>query len=87
MTEADLDDFGGIRIAWTYPHADAFNVTYWIVGRPGSHGIEAASPSFSIPDPEPGVTYGFQVQACQKHFLARSTCTPGSNSVAVATAG
>ncbi len=86
MTEADLDDFGGIQIAWTYPHADAFNVTYWIVGRPGSHGIEAASPSFSIPDPEPGVTYGFQVQACQKHFLARSTCTPGSNSVAVATA-
>lgn len=85
MTEADLDGMGGIQVAWQYPHADAYNVTYWIAGRPGIHETEAAGPSFTIPDPEPGVTYGFQVQACQKHFLARSTCTPGSNSAAVRT--
>ena len=85
MTEADLDSTGSIQITWTYPNADAYNVSYWIVGRPGGYGIEAASPHLTIPDPEPGVTYGFQVQACQKHLLARSTCTPNSNSVAVST--
>lgn len=85
MTEADLDGLGGIQVAWTYPHADAYNVTYWIVGRPDRYETEAAGPRFTIPDPVPGVTYGFQVQACQKHFLGRSTCTPGSDSVAVST--
>ena len=85
VTEADLDGMGGIQVAWRSPHADAFNVNYWIVGRPGTFGTEAAGPHFTIPDPVPGVTYGFRVQACQKHFLGRSTCTHGSNSVAVST--
>jgi hypothetical protein len=83
VTDASVDIAGGIEIAWKSPHADAYNVSYWIAGRSGTYTIEAAVPSFALPDPEPGATYGFQVQACVKHFLARSTCTPRSNSVAV----
>jgi hypothetical protein len=86
MTEAKQDPDGTVEVTWQYPNADGYNVAYWIVGRPGHQNTEVARPHFTLPAPERDAVYGFQVQACVKHFLARSTCTPGSNSVAVHTA-
>jgi len=84
VTRANQQPDGTVELAWRYPvRADAFNVSYWVVGRRGTASYEVATPRFTLPDPEPGQTYGFEVQACQKHLLARSTCTRNSNSVAV----
>ncbi|MFI9385738.1 hypothetical protein [Kutzneria sp. NPDC052558] len=86
LTQAAQRPDGVIELSWRYPNrADAFNVSYWVVGRRGTASYEVATPHFTLPAPEPHETYGFQVQACQKHLLARSTCTPNSNSVAVTT--
>ncbi|QUQ71284.1 hypothetical protein JJ691_90690 [Kutzneria sp. CA-103260] len=86
ITSASQQPDGTIQLTWRYPtRADAFNVSYWVIGQRGTTSYETAAPHFVLPDPVPGVTYGFRVQACQKHFLARSTCTRNSNSVAVTT--
>jgi hypothetical protein len=80
------DGDGNIQVDWRYTGtADAYNVTYWVVGQPETPGVEAARTHFVFDRPRPGVTYGFQVQACRKHFLGRSTCTGFSNAVAVRT--
>jgi hypothetical protein len=87
VTSASQRPDGTIQLTWRYPtRADAFNVSYWVIGQRGTTSYEAAAPRFVLPDPAPGATYGFRVQACQKHFLARSVCTHNSNSVAVTTA-
>jgi hypothetical protein len=88
LTSVVRDDNGDLQVDWKYTGAaDAYNVTYWVVGRPGVLSIEAARTHFVFDHPEPGVTYGFQIQACRKHFLGRSKCTPNSNAVAVSTPG
>ena len=86
LTTATQDSSGAIQLEWQYPSADAFNVNYWIDGRPTSGGTEVARSHFTMADPVRGVVYGFSVQACVKHFLHPSTCSPGSAAVAVRTA-
>jgi len=84
LTSVVQDRTGILQLDWRYfGPADAYNVTYWVVGRPGALGTESAHTHFVLDRPEPGVIYGFQIQACQKHFLARSTCTAYSNAVAL----
>ncbi|GAA3433217.1 hypothetical protein GCM10018954_028200 [Kutzneria kofuensis] len=85
LTSVVQDGDGDLQLDWKYPAADAYNVSYWVVGRPGIVSIEAARTHFVFDHPEPGVTYGFQIQACRKHLLGRSKCTTNSNAVAVHT--
>jgi hypothetical protein len=86
LTTAVQDSSGAIQLDWQYSSADGYNVSYWIVGQPTSGGTEVARPHFTVPAPVRGVVYGFTVQACAKHFLRRSTCSPASPAVAVRTA-
>lgn len=87
LTSVVQDGDGNLQVDWKFQRADAYNVTYWVVGRPGVRSVEAARTHFVFDRPEPGMTYGFQIQACQKHFLGRSKCTPNSNAVAVKARG
>lgn len=87
LTDVRQTAGGAIELDWKYPSSDAYNVRIWVEGRPGIVSYEAAHTHFVLDGPEPGVTYGFQVQACRKQFLARSRCTPESNAVSVRTLG
>lgn len=88
VTSVVQDRDGNLQVDWRYTGAaDAYNVTYWVAGQPSAPRVEAARTHFVLDRPTPGVTYGFQIQACQKHFMARSTCTGYSNAVAVSTGG
>ncbi|WP_146771641.1 fibronectin type III domain-containing protein [Lentzea atacamensis] len=65
-----------LAVVWSYPDADAFNVQWWEErGRPRK-GVEVAARRYTVRDADPHRTYGFSVEACQKRFLGRSTCTP-----------
>jgi hypothetical protein len=71
-----------VRLSWLYGPADAFNVAWWLPdGTAG--GAEVAGYDFVLNDARPGAEYGLRVEACNKHFLAHSTCSGWSGSVTV----
>lgn len=65
-----------ITFVWSYKDADAFNVQWWEERARPRKGVEVAMRRYTVRHADPDRTYGFSVEACQKRFLGRSTCTP-----------
>lgn len=78
-------DVAGLHVGWQYGMADAFNIAWLPAGAPDDRAVsrEVAGYRFSWPDPHLAGSYIVWVQACDKHFLARSTCTPFSARVII----
>ncbi|ALG09809.1 hypothetical protein [Kibdelosporangium phytohabitans] len=78
-------DAEGVHVSWRYQAADAFNVAWWAEGdRPRSREQrEVAGYELTLRDLTPATTYMVEVQACEKHFVRRSTCTRYSPPVIV----
>ncbi|HEX8866400.1 MAG TPA: hypothetical protein VF821_12165 [Lentzea sp.] len=65
-----------LTVVWSYKDADAFNIQWWEERTRPLKGVEVATRRYTIRDVDPARAYGFSVEACQKRFLGRSTCTP-----------
>ncbi|MEV6238648.1 hypothetical protein [Lentzea sp. NPDC051838] len=65
-----------LTVVWSYKDADAFNIQWWEERAKPLKGVEVATRRYTIRGADPSRTYGFSVEACQKRFLGRSTCTP-----------
>ncbi|MET9627167.1 hypothetical protein ABZX92_06860 [Lentzea sp. NPDC006480] len=65
-----------LTVVWSYQDADAFNIQWWEERTRSPKGVEVAIRRYTIHGADPTRTYGFSVEACQKRFLGRSTCTP-----------
>lgn len=78
-------DASGMHLSWRYRAADAFNIAWWPEGEVEQSrvGREVAGYEFTVRDLNPATTYLVEVQACEKHFLRRSTCTRFSPPVIV----
>jgi hypothetical protein len=73
-----------ITFVWSYKDADAFNIQWWEGRTRPRKGVEVAMRRYTIKNTDPRRTCGFSVEACQKRFLGRSTCTPWHSVVAPA---
>lgn len=75
----------GIRLSWRYQTADAFNVAWWRENDPARSRVEreVAGYELTVPGLTAATTYLVEVQACEKHFVRRSTCTRFSPPVIV----
>lgn len=85
ITRASADP-AGVRLSWRYQAADAFNVAWWPendTARRSRVQREAAGYELTVRDLNPATTYLVEVQACEKHFVRRSTCTRFSPPVIV----
>jgi hypothetical protein len=78
-------DRAGLHLAWQYGAADAFNVGWWPENAPPDFVFSREVAGYQLTWPDPGLAdaYVAEVQACDKHFLARSTCTPVSARVLI----
>jgi len=70
-------DADGIHVGWQYGAADAFNIVWKPVSGPpwSDWHREVAGFEVTLPDVQPATTYLISIQACEKRFLSRSTCT------------
>ncbi|MBP2328073.1 hypothetical protein JOF56_008458 [Kibdelosporangium banguiense] len=78
-------DATGIHLSWRYQAADAFNVVWRPQNDPIRSSVqrEVAGYELTVRDLTPATTYMVDVQACEKHFVRRSTCTRFSPPVIV----
>lgn len=65
-----------LTFVWSYKDADAFNIQWWEERTRMRKGVEVATRRYTVRNANPDRAYGFSVEACQKRFLGRSTCTP-----------
>jgi hypothetical protein len=75
MASVDASQSGNTVIfQWQGSGVDFYHVRYRVKGG-GETQVKTKSTSFTIKNTKPGGTYSIKVQACESHFLARSTCT------------
>ncbi len=82
LGEISGGQFGATEVVFIWSgNADFYHVRYRSGGKDTQVKVTKGNglPHFNIPNLKPSSTYTINVQACESHFLASSTCTPWKN--------